>query len=186
MNAREDEPGGDRLAVWTVAEGDGLGAVGSPSRAISSPIGSGLAVRARSAGSRAPSFFLRGGTANMVPCSNTFVSGPTDSTYSHPASIKAIAQPGVLAIGVIAEHRRLGHFPARGALDQLDPELRLGLESNLARGSSPCAGARGSAHQSSGRYSAHPNGTVPRRRPRAPTPRSDSYPACPASPSTGA
>ena len=47
--------------------------------------------------------------------------------------IEAIAQPGVLPIGLIAEHRRPRNIPARGALDQLDPELRLGLERDLVR-----------------------------------------------------
>src|SRR5438132_13060781 len=47
--------------------------------------------------------------------------------------MQAIAQPGVLAIGVIAEHRRLGNTPAADTLDQLDPELGLGLERDLLR-----------------------------------------------------
>jgi hypothetical protein len=41
--------------------------------------------------------------------------------------MQAIAQPGVLSVGVIAQHRRLRNIPASGALDQFHPELRLGL-----------------------------------------------------------
>jgi hypothetical protein len=37
--------------------------------------------------------------------------------------VETIAQPGVPAIGVITEHRRLRDLPASGALHQLDPEL---------------------------------------------------------------
>src|SRR5215218_6468193 len=48
-----------------------------------------------------------------------------------PGLIEAIAQPRVLAVSVIAEHRRPREMPAVGALHQLDPELRLGLESDL-------------------------------------------------------
>src|SRR5215216_1147205 len=49
-----------------------------------------------------------------------------------PSLIKTIAQPGVLAVSVIAEHRRLWDIPAGDALDQFDPELRFGLELNLS------------------------------------------------------
>src|SRR5271155_1933357 len=45
--------------------------------------------------------------------------------------MQAIAQPGVLSVGVIAEHRRLRNIPASGALYELHPELRLGLEGDL-------------------------------------------------------
>src|SRR4030095_12349815 len=48
-----------------------------------------------------------------------------------PRLVEAIAQPGVLTVGVIAKHRRPGNIPARRALDQLDPQLRLGLELDL-------------------------------------------------------
>jgi hypothetical protein len=46
---------------------------------------------------------------------------------------EAIPQPGVGAIGRIAEHRPLDDLPARGALHEPDPKLRVGLERNPLR-----------------------------------------------------
>ena len=63
-----------KVTVWVLS---------APSRPISSPIGAGLRSGRGRTGPRVALGFL-GGTANEVPCSNTFVFGPIDSTYSHP------------------------------------------------------------------------------------------------------
>ena len=83
VNAREDEPGGDRLAVGPVAEGDRLrGGRSEPADQLADRLG--LRSGRGRTGPRVASGFLAG-TANRVPCSNTFVFGPTDSTYRHSA-----------------------------------------------------------------------------------------------------
>src|SRR5438093_4126595 len=46
--------------------------------------------------------------------------------------IETIAQPRVLAVGVIAEHRRLRAIPARGGLHQLDPGFGLVLKATVS------------------------------------------------------
>ena len=128
MNTREDEPGGDRLSVWTVAEGDGLGAVALQSGdQLTDRLC--VAVWAQSCGPSAV-LFLAGRDSKRGALLEYFCVRPDTQHVFALGLIKAITQPGVSAIGVIAEHRCLGHFPATGALDQLDPELRLGLESN--------------------------------------------------------
>src|SRR3954471_20641977 len=79
----EDESGGDRFAVGPSRKVT-VCALCAPSRPISSPTGTGLRSGRGRLGPRVAPCFL-GGTAKEVPCSNTFVLGPTDSTYSHPA-----------------------------------------------------------------------------------------------------
>ena len=80
VHAREDEGGGDRLAVGALPEADSLrAALPEPGDQIAERLG--LAVRPRPlARGTALGLSLKG-----VPCSNTSDSGPTDSTYSQPA-----------------------------------------------------------------------------------------------------
>ena len=74
--------------------------------------------------------------------------------------MQAFAQRGVIAIRLVAEHRRPGHIPASGALDQIDPQLGLGLKLNLG-GDLRLPAALGVLTPLLGQISAHPNGTVP-------------------------
>src|ERR1035437_3474818 len=129
MNPREDEPGGDRLAVGPVAEGDRLGAVRcEPADQRADRFG--LAVGPQPGG-RGTSLGLPGWDRKRGALLE-YLRLRADTQHVLAASlIEAIAQPSVLAIGVITQHRCPGDIPARGALDQLDPKLRLGLESDL-------------------------------------------------------
>ena len=110
VHAREDEPGGDRLAVGAVAEGDGLGAV-APSRAISSPIGSGLRSGRSRVGARAVLALAGWDRERGALLEHLRVRADRQHVLA-PGLIEAIAQPGVPAIGVIAEHRRLRDTPS--------------------------------------------------------------------------
>src|ERR1017187_9952340 len=126
VDTRENEPGGDRFACGTVTEGDCLRAVGCEAcNQLTDRLGA--AVRSRQDRPASRLWLLRGHGEGGA--SFEHLRGGGDRQYVLAAGLmQAIAQPGVLSVGVIAQHRRLPNIPASGALYELHPELRLGLE----------------------------------------------------------
>src|ERR1019366_151605 len=109
VNARKDEGGGHRFAVGPVAEGDRLGGV------VSEPVDQladrfGLSVWPRPDRPASRARLLRWHREHGALLEH--LRGRANRQHVPALGlIEAIAQPSVLAIGVIAEHRRPRNIP---------------------------------------------------------------------------
>jgi len=125
-HAQEGEARGHRLAVGAVAEGERLPVAGAQA-------GDQLRDRHRLAVGAKPSrraaarALWRRDREGGLRLKDGRLGGDGEHVLG-PGGVQAPTQLGVLAVGGVAQHRRLRHLPAGGALEELAAELGLGLE----------------------------------------------------------
>ena len=125
----EHEARGDRLVVGPVAKGDGL-RFGLSDSLDQRPDRLGRSVGLGASARPARLAFALGDLEGDLGREHRDLWADREHVLA-ARGVKAAAQAGVLSVGAVAQHRRGGNRPTGGALDQLDSQLGLGLESDV-------------------------------------------------------
>ncbi len=130
-DTHEGESGLHRLAVWPVTEADGLQA---PLSEAGNERADRLRVAVRPRTQVMPACLARvGGHFEGGLGREHSRLGRDRQHVLESRGVQLLAQLGVIAIGAVTQHRCFLNVPARRLLNQLDGQLRLGLELNLMR-----------------------------------------------------